>query len=238
MGWKDYLPEFKEALVSRDKKTAKKVIVIHETCGDKDDGSDAARYNQTRKDGIHQHWTVGYDGTAWLAFHFAWMGSCQKGINDIGVGIEHDLPCTKADVPSEEQLVTSAQIVAAFCHFIGKEPSRDFIIGHVEDNTTKRQGEEGDDWTAWGGTSTHTNPVGGWPWKHYMKLVWSFYKGDDDMTDLEKKQLATALELAREATKFIEGMKLRIKGEPIPENPSPIRAGWKTANVLMKEPSA
>jgi len=189
----------------------------------------------SRDDGIRWHWTVGFDGTAWEHASFTSMMAGARGLNGFSVSIEHDLPCTKEAVPSEAMLKTSAQIVAAFCRFIGKKPDRNFIIGHVEDDTTRRAGEDGSGFTAWGGTSTHSDPVGGWPWKHYMDLVNEAY-GGDEMTDAEKKQLTNALTLARESALFIEGMKLRIQGGAMPPNPGPKRSGWKTADICIGEP--
>jgi len=63
--------------------------------------------------------------------------------------------------------------VVAICDFWKRVPSRDFIIGHYEDEK-------------FGGTSTHQDPMPGWDWAEFMELVELHYaasipsKGGDD----------------------------------------------------------
>ena len=220
MSWKDYLPPYNERPIEPYGTIVPRVLVIHQTTGDMDDGSDAVAYMFSRTDGIRWHWTVGADGTAWWHAGFnAWMAHAL-GINDISVGIEHDMPLEAT--PPEAMYETSAKIAAAFCHYIEREPSREFIIGHNED-------------FKYGGTSTHTDPGDKWDWGHYMALVRAAYEGDN-MTDLEKQQLAEALEKAREAVLTNEGMVLRLQGEPEPGVAGPRRAGWRHADAFLLNP--
>jgi N-acetyl-anhydromuramyl-L-alanine amidase AmpD len=164
--WKDLLPPYNERPISAYGTIVPKVLVIHQTTGDMDDGSDAVAYMFSRNDGIRWHWTVGADGTAWRHGDFTDMMAHALGINSISVGIEHDMPVTAT--PPEAMYETSARIAAAFCRYIGRAPSRDFIIGHDEDHR-------------YGGTSTHTDPGDLWDWDHYMDLVRGVYEGDDAM---------------------------------------------------------
>ena len=188
MRWQDYLPPHKDKPIADYGTISPRAIVIHQTTGDMDDGADAVAYMFSRDDGVRWHWTVGADGTVWKHGEFTDMMAGTKGMNSFSVAIEHDMGVND-DAP-EILLERSAQIVAAFCHFIGKKPSRDFIVGHDEDNTNKRQEYDGNDWTVWGGTSTHTDPGDKWPWRHYMDLVEAAYRGETPMTEEQKKKLA------------------------------------------------
>ena len=164
MGWADYLPPYRDRPIGSYGWIRPRVLVIHQTTGDMDDGSDAVAYMFSRDDGIRWHWTVGADGTAWRHADFARMMAHALGINSISVGIEHDMPATGVQ-PPRTMLETSASIAAAFCHFIRRAPSREFIIGHNEDHR-------------FGGTSSHSDPVN-WPWGDYMELVRAKYEGED-----------------------------------------------------------
>ena len=180
MSWKDYLPPYRDYPVEPYGSISPKVLVIHKTTGDKDDGADAAAYCRNHPEGYRWHWTVGYDGTAWKHAEFNDLMAHAAGINSLSVGIENDLG--SGDAPSEAMLEATASIAAAFCHFIGRTPDRDFIIGHVEDDLATRDGSPGDEWTRWGGDSSHTDPRPAWDWDDFMRRVQAHYKGGSDMS--------------------------------------------------------
>lgn len=223
MGWRDLLPPFRYRPIADYGFIRPYVFVVHQTVGDQDDGADAVAYMFSRDDGIRWHWTVGADGTAWKHAEWNEMMAHALGINSIAVGVEHDMKPDQR-VP-EAMYETSARICAAFCRWLGKEPSREFVIGHDEDHK-------------YGGESTHTDPGPTWDWVHYMGIVRRAYGGDEEMTDAEKARLEEALQLGREANAQLDGMTLRLRGEPEPANAGPKRSGWRKADAFLREPSA
>ncbi|MGQ0668074.1 MAG: N-acetylmuramoyl-L-alanine amidase, partial [Actinomycetota bacterium] len=136
------------------------------------------------------------------------------GINSISVGIEHAGESAKtpwAHFPS--QLATSAKIAAAFCQFIGRAPSREFIIGHVED-------------ARFGGTSTHTDPGPHWPWDDYMAAVQAAYE-EEDMTPEEK-------EILHDAKAFLDALREGLGQKEHPKKPAnPAGAGKRVAAATL-----
>lgn len=196
-----------------------RVMVIHKTAGDAfDTGSDAAAYCRSNPEGNRWHRTIGWDGTVWVHLDWDELGQHAASINSISVGIEFDLENDR--MPSEAMLKAGAKEVADFCRFIGRRPSRDFIIGHNEDHK-------------FGGTSSHVDP-GVWPWEKFMAYVEAAYEGEEPMTDREREQLKKALELAREHEAFLNGMLAYKNQEPEPARPGPKRAGYRFAHELVR----
>jgi len=176
------LPPFTEDPVPSYGALVPDLFVVHAAEGD-GDGSGLARFCHTN-DGsgekgsrpYHWHWSIGNQGRAFR--HLLWdeKGAHAGCINDRAVGVEHAGFSRKTDWDKRTaQLSASAQICANFCHFIGRAPSRDFIIGHVED-------------VRFGGCSDHFDPGKRWPWDDYMERVQTFYEGGSFLMALKEEQ--------------------------------------------------
>lgn len=183
-------------------------------------GLSVANYCLSNPNGYRWHWTVGQDGTAWKHLDYNEEGAHDAGLNQRSIGIEHAGYCkplpngvSKATTFSANiaQLSASAQIVADFAHYLGKSPSRDWIIGHEED-------------AKYGGTSTHQDPGEKWPWDDYMAMVKFYYAGGDDMALAGQEQDALA---------YIWGQQRKAQGggrptayDPKPDALDSAQAGW------------
>lgn len=194
--WEDFLPPFKNMPARPYGSVTPKVLVIHQTVGDADDGSDAAALCVSRSkqgEAGTWHWTVGFTGAAYKHLDWTEEGAHDMGINSISVGIEHDMMPDR--LPSEAMYVTSAHIAAAYAHAIGKKPTRRWIIGHDEDHK-------------FGGDSTHTDPGDKWDWEGYMKIVNAVYRGEEVGALTPEQE-----EMLKEAFNFAEAVKKRLRAE-------------------------
>lgn len=206
------LPPHKTLLVPSGGTIAPVVLVIH--VSQNNVGANVAGYNKTNADGYHWHWTFAQDGTAWRQLTYTQKGVHDAGINEISIGFEHAGFCEPSSEPLTDfakfpaMLDASAQVAADFAHFIGKSPSRDWIIGHVEDEK-------------WGGTSTHVDPGDLWPWDDYMDRVNKFYdaeeepmgKANDYFEQLESSGLAKGQYAA--TLRFLWGYQRGFRGEAL-----------------------
>lgn len=212
--WESYLPPFKKVPVSSYGTIHPRLLVIHVTENkDPNDGAGVAQYNRTNSNGYHWHWTIGSHGEAYRQLEFNEEGAHDAGINSKSVGIEHVGLTGKTDFESyPEQLWASARVAAAFCHYVGKKPSRDFIIGHSED-------------AKYGGTSTHTDPGKTWPWGLYMEMVQAAYDGQEEWDDMA-------------FTDFKEGWKLFRTGARLPDNANADKVfGYNAAKDALTKPA-
>lgn len=245
MDWHSLLPKFKDMPINpraSNGRNDERVIVIHKTIGDKDNGADAAALCVARSNsgdpGVWT-WTVGFDGSVYKHAEFDAYLSHAGGINHLGPGIEHDLGSN--DKPSEAMYDASAHIVAAFCVKNNLKPSREFIIGHVEDDLNTRDGYPGNHWTRWGGDSSHTDPRPAWDWPAYMARIEALVEGDE-MDDRFTKFLA-ALGQKDDPSKPAtpEGAAQRIKaaekaggGSPGPSKPVLVQHTHKPGEAIEK----
>lgn len=160
-----FLPKHTKAPAREaEKKNISPYLCIIHTAESDGDGTQLANDCVTNSDGRRWHFSVGNTGKVFWHLPYDVKGSHIKGINSKAIGIEH---AGKSDVTDwkerEAQLRASAQIVADFCVYLKKAPSRDFIIGHKEGKK-------------YGSTSTHTDPGTTFPWDKYMSYVNEYYK--------------------------------------------------------------
>jgi hypothetical protein len=160
------------------------LIVVHATDGGVQSGQGTANWCKINPNGYRWHWSVGSFGLVFKHLP-SWRtrGAHASGINHRSVGIEFCGTVATRKVKGTpfidfpQQLEAGAKLVADACRFMGKPPSRDFIIGHSED-------------ARFGGDSTHTDPGATWPWDEFMELVEEHFAGrEDDMTPEQAKRL-------------------------------------------------
>jgi hypothetical protein len=86
--------------------------------------------------------------------------------------------------------------------------------------------------------STHTDPGEGYPIDVFMDDVERFVKGEDEMTDEEKEQLAEALKSAQRFEDYLKGENSAINGDDPPgdDQPDAFRRGFANARRFMKPP--
>lgn len=147
------------------------LFVVHVAEFPISDGRGIANYCQSNPNGYRWHGTTGSQGQRYRQLPWNVKGAHDAGINSIAVGIEQPGYTNKTPFSQYPyQVEAMAAFAADFCKFVKKKPSRDFIIGHVEDG-------------AYGGTSTHTNPGNTWDWGYMMERTWIWYEGKEEDLD-------------------------------------------------------
>lgn len=147
------------------------VFVVHVAEFPISDGLGIANYCKSNPNGYRWHRSLGSQGQRYI--HMPWnrKGAHDAGINSISVGVEQPGYTNKTPFSQYPyQYEAMAAEAADFCKFIDRKPSRDFIIGHVEDG-------------AYGGTSSHTNPGTTWDWGYMMERTWVHYEGKEEDLD-------------------------------------------------------
>lgn len=209
------LPPFTNKPVPSAGSMAPRCIVIHRAENGLSNGAGLAAYCYYGSPSKYRwHWSVGGGGQAFKHLDWNEAGVHSAGLNDFAAGIEQD-GRAHIDPWPDAQVRTTALIVADFCRFIGKAPSRDFIIGHSEDYK-------------FGGTSTHTDPGPAFPWTKFMGYVNDAYAGEEE-NEVDSVQFNIAV---GEAQAYKAAGKLTYAG-PIPQtvkeyedNPEKFKGLW------------
>lgn len=138
------------------------LVVIHYSVSDPSNAAGLANYCHSNPYGYRWQRSIGSDGQEFRCGHYDEIGAHDAGLNYKSIGIEHTARSGTQMMGLPKMLNASARLVADFCLYSKRTPSRDFIIGHYED-------------ARFGGTSTHTDPLPGFDWTTYMELVNAWY---------------------------------------------------------------
>jgi hypothetical protein len=213
------LPPVREVVVTGYGRINPRLLVIHVAQDPVSDGSGLAQYCRTNPDGYRWHRTIGQNGERYR--HLSWdqMGAHDAGINSISVGIEHVGFVGQTEYKAMPKLLWASGLETAdFCKHIDRRPSRNFIIGHSEDGK-------------FGGTSTHTDPGGTWPWDLYMDMVNAAYDGAEWDEEDDMSEWSSGFELGQ----------ARPDGDPNPDwsadKTRGFRAGKKSVNLPTPAPA-